>query len=138
MSLQNALASAIYGTITSATAVTSLLAGTTSVYYMRAPDNATLPYIVFNFQAMPEPNESAHRVVNADALIKCYSGASALAAGSINVQVDPLFDAKILIITGWTNIRTERVEEVALVEEIPNGSPVWMSGGIYRISTEKT
>ena len=58
----NALTSAIYTTLTGGTALTSLLAGTASVYYNAAPDDATFPYVVFNYQSNLEENQTPSRM----------------------------------------------------------------------------
>lgn len=77
----NELGSAIYSKLSAATALTSLLAGTTSIYHLQAPDNATLPYVVFSTQAGGDENQTPIRRKNLLYFIRGYSAVSAGAAG---------------------------------------------------------
>jgi hypothetical protein len=59
--------------------------------------------------------------------------ASALAAGSIDAACSTLLHKQAITITGYTNFWTAREMDLATVENPPNGKPVYMAGGLYRI-----
>lgn len=133
----NALDSALYLRL-QGTALTSLLAGTTSIYHIQAPGTAVLPYVVFNIQGGGDTNDSPHRVKSLVVNIRGYSGVSAAQAGSIDAQIDSLLHLSPLTVTGWSNLWLAREVDLETVETLPNNSQVWMAGGLYRVEVEKT
>jgi len=139
MSAYNALNTAIYSTLSGGTALTALLAGTTAVYYMQAPDAATLDYVVWNWQAGPtDDNETAKRANTGLAFVRAYSGTSAARAGSIDAQIDALLHNKTLTVSGWTNFWTAREESMSLVEVDEAGKQIFMAGATYRVRLGKS
>ena len=134
----NILNQAIYTKLNSATALTSLLAGTTSVYHIQAPDNATLPYVVFNVQAGGDENQTPSRMKNLIVYARAYSASSALQAGSIDSQIDTLLHAGTISVSGWSNFWLSRELDLELVDNLPSGEKVWMSGGYYRIRLDQS
>lgn len=133
----NILNSAIYSKL-QGTAVTSLLAGTTSIYNMQAPDNATMPFIVFNLQGGGDENFDAHRTKNLVYFIRGYSQVSAAQAGSIDSAIDAAMHLQTLTPTGWSNFWTAREEDLTAVENPPSGQKIYMAGGFYRVRIEDT
>jgi hypothetical protein len=133
----NVLSSAIYSKL-QGTAVTSLLAGTTSIYNQQAPDNATMPFIVFNLQGGGDENFDQHRTKNLVYFIRGYSQVSAAQAGSIDTAIDAAMHLQTLTPTGWSNFWTAREEDLTAVENSPSGQKIWMAGGFYRIKIEDT
>lgn len=129
----NALTSAIYTTLTGGTALTSLLAGTASVYYNAAPDDATFPYVVFNYQSNLEENQTPSRMKDAMVYIRGYTDVSSAAAGNIASAIDGLFHAGTLTVTGYENFWTSLSSEVEYFEITPNGERIHNAGGVYRI-----
>jgi hypothetical protein len=61
----NALNATLYTALSSRAALGTLLAGTAAVYFEQAPDDATLPYVVYSCAGMPHgpiwPARSAAR-----------------------------------------------------------------------------
>ena len=100
----NVLDQAIYTKLNAATALTSLLAGTAAIYHIQAPDNATLPYVVFNIQGGGDENQTPKRRKNLIVYVRAYSGVSALNAGSIDTQIDTLMHGGTISVSGWANI----------------------------------
>lgn len=137
MSAFNPLNAALAAKLRGGTALTALLAGTTSVYYMEAPDNAALDYVIFSPQGGGDTNDTANRVKNLVYYIRGYSNVSAAKAGSIDAQADALIHGAALIVTGWANIWCAREEDIALVEDYPNGVHLYNAGGMYRIMLDK-
>ena len=132
----NEIGSAIYETL-QGTALTSLLAGTTSIYHLQAPDQATLPYVVFSTQAGGDENQTPKRRKNLIMYVRAYSETSAGNAGSIDAQVDTLLHGQTLSVSGWTNFWCNRAQDLESIDNQPSGEKVWMQGGFYRVRIEK-
>ena len=126
---------ALYTTLQGGTALTTLLAGTVSIYDMQAPDGASMPYVVFNHQGGGPDNDSSRDVESNLWLVKVYSATSAATASNIFDEADKLLHKRQITITGTTTWWCHREENVKLVENLPNGKRVYMRGGIYRIRT---
>jgi hypothetical protein len=134
----NALNTAIYGRLSAATALTSLLSGTTAIYNNQAPESVTYPYVIFSLQSGIDENMTQHRTKNMLVYARAYSGSSALQAGSIDAQIDTALHLVPLTVSGWTNFWMVREQDLELVENPPTGEQVFMSGGLYRVRIEKT
>ena len=133
-----ALNASIYSRLNGATALTSLLAGTTSVYYLQAPEGAALPYVVFNIQGGGDVNDTANRLKNLIIFIRGYA-TSTVRAGSIDSAIDTAIHlVPFTNMTGWTNIWLARETDLETVENPPSGSPIYMNGGLYRCFLDAT
>ena len=138
MSAFNALNTTIYSALSGGTALTALLHGPTSVYYMQAPDAASLDYVVWNWQAGPtDDNETAKRANTGLVFVRAYSGTSAARAGSIDAQIDALLHGAELTVSGWNNFWTAREESMSLVEVDEAGKQIYMAGATYRVRLGK-
>jgi Protein of unknown function (DUF3168) len=129
----NALNTAIYSTLSAGTALTALLAGSTSIYNMQAPDGAEFDYAVWNHQGGGDMNLTAHRVKDLVVFVRAYSTTSAARAGSIDAQIDTLLHKQVLSVSGWSNFWLAREEDLATVEVTEAGNTIWMAGGLYRV-----
>ena len=129
----NAVSACIYTTLTQGTALTSLLAGTASVYKDKAPDDASYPYVVYNLHGGGEENQTPQRSKNVVYFIRAYSKTSTANAGNIDTQVDSLLHGKTLTVTGWNNWYTVREGEIENTEVLSNGDRVYSAGALYRI-----
>lgn len=127
----NALDAALYSRL-QGTAITSLLAGTTSIFHLQAPEGASLPYVVFNIQGGGDTNDTANRLKNLVVFVRAYSVNSAAQAGSVDAQIDTALHLAPLTVSGWTNLWLARETDLETVENEPNGRQVFMSGGLYR------
>lgn len=126
-------ATALYSAMTGSTALTSLLAGTTSVYDTQAPDSATYPYVVFSLQD-GRPDNIAPSDMQSDLwFVRAYTQGSMKAADTIKAAFDGVIHKKVLSVTGWTNFWTVRETDLRSIENLPSGQRVYMSGGFYRI-----
>lgn len=137
MSVFNALNATIYSLLSGGTALTTLLAGSTSVYYLQAPDNATFDYVVYSWQAGGDENMTANRTKNQLLFARGYSKTGPAKAGSIDAQIDALLHGKTLTVAGWANFWTAREEDLAAFETAKDESHIWMAGGTYRIRLDK-
>lgn len=131
-------ATAIYTTLKAATALTSMLAGTTSIYHLQAPDNATLPYVVYSHQGGGPELINPSNLESNVWWVRAFSTTSALNAALIFEQVDSLLHKKNITITDATTIQCVREQNIALVENPPTGKPIYTCGGMYRIRTTNT
>src|SRR5512147_2938381 len=134
----NVLDSALYSRL-QGTAITALLAGTTSIYHLQAPEGATFPYCVFSLQGGGDVNDTSNRLKNLILNIRAYATGSngAALAGSIDSQIDTALHLSPLTVSGWTDIWLARETDIELVETQPNGIQVFTSGGLYRCMLSK-
>lgn len=133
----NVLDSAIYSKLQTTSGVTSLLAGTTSIYHMQAPKDASYPYVVFSIQGGGDENLTANRTKNLVCFIRAYSGVSAAQAGSIDAQIDTALHLNPLTVSGWTNFWMAREQDFENVENEPDGQKIFMAGAFYRTRLDK-
>lgn len=134
----NELSTAIYSKLQGTSAIRSLLAGTTAIYHMQAPEGQAYPYIVFNVQGGGDENQSQHRTKNLVVFVRAYSAVSPAQAGSIDAQVDTALHLVPLTVTGWSNFWLARETDIELVENEPNARPIYTVGGMYRVRLEDT
>ena len=128
----NPISSAIFITLQQGTALTSLLAGTNSIYKDQA-GTAAYPYVVYNLMGGGEENQSPNRSKNNVYFIRGYSKVSTAAAGNIDTQIDNLLHGKTLSISGRTNYSTVREGEFEETEILSNGEQVYSAGAFYRV-----
>lgn len=131
--MSNELKAAFYSTLTGGTALTALLAGTTSVYDSIAPREASFDYVVFNQSGGGDNNRTPRRSKDELWTVKAVSATSARTAGNIDAQIDELLHGQTLTVTGWTNYWTMRERDIEYVETTPEGRNIWHVGGIYRV-----
>lgn len=128
----NSLDTAIYSKLSAGTGLTSLLAGTTSIYHIHAPEGASYPYIVFNIQGGGPENITPSDMRTYVEFVRGY-GTTAAQVGSIDAQISSLLHQGSLTVSSYTNwwmIRETDLEDAYLQ---PNGKYVYMSGALYRI-----
>lgn len=130
----NVLNSAIYSRLQGTAAITALLAGTTAIYYMQAPEDQDYPYIVWNIQAGGDMNETPRRRKNLVLFVRAYTAGPTGAAqgGSIDAQVDTALHLVPLTVSGWTNIWLARERDIETIENEPSGRQIHTTGGLYR------
>ena len=134
----NELDTALYTRLQTTAGLTSLLAGTASIYHLQAPEGATLPYVCFSIQGGGDENQSPHRTKNLVVFVRAYSGSSAAQAGSIDAQIDTALHLNPLTVSGWTDLWLARETDLETVQNEPSGRQVWMAGGMFRFMAEKT
>lgn len=126
----NALDSSIYSRLNGGTALTTMLSGTTAIYKEQAPDNTTLPYVVFSNQGGGDMNETPSRMKNLLIYVRGYASSMSL-AGSIDTAIDALLHNNVLTVSGWSDIWASRETDVERTDEAPGGY-VYSSGAVYR------
>lgn len=130
-----ALETAIGNRLTGGTALTTLLAGTASVYQLLAPPDAALDFVVFDID-YDEPNDTPKRPVDCTLTIRGVSSTSLAKAGSIDAAVEGLIRDQELTVTGWGSYWQKRVRGFAYAETGP-GHQIWHVGGEYLIRLQE-
>lgn len=133
MSVFNNMGSALYGKLSAGTALTALLAGTTSIYNLQAPDKSTLDYVVFSPSGGGPSNVTPSDLREQLYFVRGYSDTSAGNAGSIDAQISALLHHGSLSVSGYTTWGINRETDLQLVENPPSGKPIYMAGAIYRV-----
>jgi hypothetical protein len=131
MSINNLVASAIYSKLTAGT----VLGAGVGVYRNQATEGAVLPYAVFSLQAGGPQNINPSDLRDEVYFVRAYA-AKAADAGAIDALASGALHKQTLTVTGYTNISTVRELDLELIENPPNGRPVFMCGGLYRISVD--
>lgn len=137
MTVQNVLNAAIYSRLQGTGGLTSLLAGTTDIYFQQAPDNVSFPYVVFSHQGGGDENETGNRTKNLVYFVRAYSRTGPANAGSIDAQIDASLHLIPITASGWANFWIAREDDIAAVEYGDNKEKTWMAGGFYRIRLDK-
>lgn len=137
MSINNLLASAIYSKLTAGT----ILGAGVNVYRNQANEGAVLPYVVFSLNAGGPLNINPSDLRDEVVFVRAYASTAgtvlgANVAGSIDALASGALHKQTLTVTGYTCIRTVRELDLELVENPPSGKPIFMSGGMYRISLD--
>ena len=123
-----ALETALY-TKLNVSAVTTLATG--GVWNKIAPQGTALPYVIFQWQGGGDDNLTPRRGRNLIYTVKALA-ADADTAENIDEQIDLALHYQTLTVSGWTNYRMAREDDVNYQEE-PTGVPVWHIGAMYRI-----
>lgn len=136
MSLHNAIGSAIYSKLSSGTALTALLPGTSSIYHLQAPEGEAYPYVIYSLSGGGPLNITPSDLRDEVYFIRGYSPDD-LTAGSIDAQISNLLHGGSITVSGYTNYFTTREQDLELVESLPNGQLVYMAGAYYRIQLDQ-
>jgi hypothetical protein len=143
--VDNAIYSALYTKLAGGTALAALVGGTAAprIYHSIAPDNATAPYVVFDWVAGGYSATSQH--VEGEGIfriraISTAAGTGAKEAGAIAKEVYNLLDRSDLgTITGFTHISLfAEPPHIDWTEPTEKGSYISTSGDDYRLRVEKT
>lgn len=121
------------------TALTALLAGTTSIYNAQAPEGAALPYVVFSQAGGGWVQDTQHTDANDVLYIRGYSETSMASAGSISSQIFTLLNRAPLTITGWSNSWLQgEAPHIEYAEPDESGKVIYSAGDHYRLRIDKT
>lgn len=126
-----AMGTALLSALSGGTALITELGGT-AVYVDQAPNGAALPYVVFSHQGGGPQNITHSNLHDNVWFVRGYAGTRAQ-ANRIDGLVEGLLHKKTLTVSGYTNFWTVRTESVALIENPPSGTKVYMAGGMYQI-----
>jgi len=122
----------LYSKLSADTALVALLSADTPMFNMVAPPNTDMPYVIF-FGSGGGPDN----ITPSDLRSMVYGVkgvASTLnAAASIDARIDTLLHNNSITVSGYTNIWLARETEVQLVEDAPDGNPIYHYGAYYRI-----
>ena len=127
----NEVAQSIFSTLGAGTALVSLLGGT-AIYQQQAPNGTPLPYVVFNKQAGGPEYVDPHDRRDLVYYVRAYAE-SAKAAGAIDGACENLLHRQSIVVTGWNTVQCYRTTDLESVDNRPDGEPVFMAGGFYRV-----
>jgi hypothetical protein len=118
------------------TALYSRLAGTvtaagSAIFFETATPAQSLPYVVFDYVADRDENETQNRTKNAVIFIRAFA-ITPVAASTIDTQIDSLLHMQPLTVTGYTNFWIARENAYSLVETDSAGKNTYMAGAEYR------
>jgi hypothetical protein len=68
--------------------------------------------------------------------VRAYAATNAQAR-RLDGLADDLLHEGSLSVSGWTTFWMVREDDFSLVDNPPNGSPVYMAGGMYRVRLSK-
>lgn len=126
-----AMGTAIYSKLSNGTALTTAMGGT-AIYIDQAPDNASLPYVIFNLVAGGPDNITPRDMRSSLWDVKAFASTR----GSANVLdglCSSLLHGGSVTVSGYTTFWLVRESDFSLVENLPNGGKIYMAGGDYRI-----
>ena len=139
--MDNAIYTALYSKLSGGTALCALVGGTATprIYHSIAPDNATLPYVIFTWAAGGYSSLDSHVTGEGIFRIQAIATTSAKDAGAVAKEVYNLLDRKSLTITGFTSVslfaEPPHIDMTSLSE---SGIYYFSSGDDYRLRVEKT
>lgn len=128
---------ALYSKLSGTSAITDLLANSTYIFPIVAPDNIDFSYIVYSLHSGAHPNQTPVETKNNIYFIRAYSNESAKTAGEIDKQIDIVLHKKPLTVAGWDNFWIARDTDLENFESAQDGTKVYMRGGLYRIRLAK-
>ncbi len=132
MSVANVLNGAIYNKLTGNSGLTDLLNSATAIYYLQAPDGATLPYVVFSVIEDAADNQQGSDMRTELIMVRGYANTPAL-AGSIDIHAGTALHRQQLTVSGYNNFWTVRETGNYTVENEPSGQRIYGAGADYRI-----
>ena len=135
---EDAVEAALYTKLTGASGLTSLLAGTASVYSYLAPENDNPPYVVYGAQSnVPAYTLAGTAYENSLYLVKAVAlGPNMSQAGSIAKQIDVALNDQSLSITGYTHMLCRRESSIRYTEVDPGGQRWNTAGFLFRIQAD--
>lgn len=132
MSVQNSLNAAVFSQLTGGTALINALGGT-AIYWLQAPDNAPLPYVIFSEASGLCENVNPSDLRDMVYFIRAWAQQPAQ-AGSLDKLIHDRMHNQTLNVAGYANFWTFReLDAPPLVVTQPNNENVYMAGAHYRI-----
>lgn len=125
---------ALYSLLTGDAALTALLSSATAVYNRRAPQSATLPYVVFFHSGGGPENIYPGSLESVSYMIKAVAETVSEAA-----TIDDAIKAAVhaqessLSVTGYSTLWLRRTNEVQMVEDGDEGDEIWHYGAYYKL-----
>lgn len=120
---------ALYASLTTYAAGTALYG--VRVYSQLAPQGTTRPYVVFDYVAGGDMNDSPSRVVDVEYRVEAV-GATQAQARTIAGHIEACLHNGTLSASGWSHIATTHIRPISL-QETTDGVQYWRRGGYYRI-----
>ena len=122
----------LYNKLAGDSTLMALCSGGTPVFQWRAPPDTARPYVVFFFAGGGTENVNPSDLTNFRYAVKGVSD-TLEAAANIKARVRTVLHKQTLTVTGYTNFDTAEENEVRMVEDAPDGNPIYHYGAYYRI-----
>lgn len=132
--MQGAIKAGVYGKATTDAGVTALVEG--RVYWLLAPSDAALPFVVFQFAAGGDLNETPKQEADVLVDIKGIAATAQEAEAIADALRSAFHEADLSLADGWRTIRCEHTSPIAYVETVDSRT-YWHAGGTYRIRAVK-
>ena len=133
----NAIAVALFGQLSSDSALTTKLGGT-KIYDLKIPQGIALPAVRFFYSGGGEENLTPTRSVNTVYAVIAVSEVSMKQAGEIAALIDTALHGTTLTIAGWNNFWTMREGLIEYYELGEGGEDRWHCGAYYRCRLDKS
>jgi hypothetical protein len=124
-----------YTKLTGSTALCALVGGTASprIYNTMAPQNATLPFVVFQKQGGGHIADNPREYANMVYMTKAVGGKLS-ECEAIEVEVINAIDRQTLAIAdNYAHVATFKRGHLHFIEDIGGGSMVYHIGGLYEV-----
>lgn len=131
MSVYNAMRTAIYSKLSADGTLISALGGTV-IYFAQAPDSASPPFVVFNFQGGGPLNINANDLRDQIVFVRGFAD-NPTKVGDIDAACSDLLHRSSIDVSGYTNFWLAREQDLSLVENLPNNVKRYMAGALYRV-----
>lgn len=131
----NALETGLYTALSGNAALITELANGTAIYNQLAPQDETLPYIVFFWAGGGVENINPSDLHNVLYVVKAVDDESKK-AGTLQGLIKTALHDVALTVSGFTNFYTAAESEVNLVEMGREGKPIFHRGHYYRIRVD--
>ena len=126
-----AMGTALFTTLSGGTPLTSELGGTV-IYAGHAPDNASLPYVVYSHQGGGPENINSSDLRSDVWNVRGYA-ATRPQANRIDGQIEALLHRQTITVSGYNTFWLVREENYSLDEQQPDKTWVYTAGGLYRV-----
>jgi hypothetical protein len=113
-------------------AITSLLSGATAVFNTQSPANSARPYVIFQYMAGGDTNDTPRRALDVRYMVKGVANGGASASAIAAAIEAALHDQLLTLASPWACYRMQHITPFTSIENIDQ-TQIYHVGGIYRI-----
>jgi hypothetical protein len=122
----------VYGHLAAGTALTTALGGT-AIYSVKAPESASVPYVLISLAAGGDDNTSPRNTADVRFTVKAVAGSLLTALQLAGHVRDRLHEADPTLDGGWAAYRCQAAGGAFLFDEQVERTQFWHCGDTYRI-----
>lgn len=128
-----AIESAIWNHLNGDAVLTAALSSADAIYADLGPNNAVLPYVIFQHMSGGDENVTQLDSFDVRYMVKVISTSGAEAASIAGLLRDRLHNSEaVMAVTGWGLMRVEH-QTIISFTEFEENVKYWHRGGVYRI-----